>query len=267
MTAFRHAVPVFLLALAAAPADAIVSRRSGGAIGTDSFNDTTKLVQDLQLYSGTIFKSGTTVDMYSLNSFSLGVYAVPAADCWNNIQTVVLSEDPYASELRRTDCDYEFNQGDELELTGSLDKFLDGVAWELTWTIGNDIKQWEWLFSGDGDPSSGLNVKMAMPGDLGVGDYWVDLQLRMIAPDGLDFFYYSNILDPEFKYPNCPQVGPNPEDLACGQVGHASDIRDYRSRREDLHVFASSTVPVPGTLGLLLGGGLLLLMTPRRASR
>lgn len=278
-------------ALLAAPSQAALLRGSGGAIAQDSFNDTTWLLKDVFAPTGSILEEGTVVGGYSLNSYFAGAYATPAQDCWFDV-----TRSEFTGPLgNRTDCNYEFEEGETLELEGYVDKFVQGSLFSFTWEIrSTDGSNRLWTFSAEGvswvpdtytacdqwdafgndclvtkevekQNNRRVFLDVPMPADMGVGEYLVFLTLDMAAPEGQTFFHFNDYTDIEFgEGADCPQVDDDPVRYACGQTGTFSDTRGFRSLGDNLRVV--SQVPEPGTLALFGLGAAGLALARRRRS-
>lgn len=236
------------------PAQAGIIRGPGGTVQQDSFNETVMLYDEATLdYRASRVVSGTSIGSYSRNSLHFPVYATPPADCWNNVFI-----DPESSQLRRTECHYEFYLGDMLELLGVAALPISGADYLLTWHIEGGGRSWD--FSGD---ALGLaQLLTAMPDDMGPGEYNATLTFRQLAPDGFTLFRYSNILDPYRCDETDNQEGTGPE-IVCGQIGYLTDEVSWTDATRI--VIRDRPVPTPASLALLLTGAFGWLLLRRRA--
>ncbi|WP_438865209.1 hypothetical protein [Neptunicella sp.] len=245
-----------LIALMASQAEARIIRSGGSIKGTDSFNHTVKLVDQSNINSVGL-SGGNDYGSYSYNSFSHYVYATPAMDCHYKIED---TRDGFI----RTDCDYEFDLGDRLQLQGFVEVFLNNSAsYDIVWEIFQGTNSW--VFSGsdtwlaeDDDPASdsddikkNIFLDAAMPLDMLAGDYTVALTFKQFAADGQQYFSYDSLR--EFYECEQHQVAQDEFEELCGQRGFASDVDSYTSYREDLHILATD-VPEPPLFSLILAG-------------
>ncbi|MBC3765180.1 hypothetical protein [Neptunicella marina] len=233
--------------------------RSGGvATSTDSFDYTVEMAYTSGI--NTIgLDGGYYGNSFSYNSFADYVYATPALDCHYNIQ--YNNEDNIA---RRTDCDYEFDLGDRLQLQGYLEVFLEkSASYDLFWTITQGTKQWQfsgpevWLTDGSRDVTKNVFLDVAMPLDMLVGDYEVRLDFIQYAPTDVIYYGYNSLIDPY----HCEdiQTGPNTIENVCGQIGTASDTLGFTSKVENMRILGAQ-VPEPVSFALFMLG----LVTLRR---
>jgi hypothetical protein len=207
--------------------------RSGGTIkGTDSFDLTVQLVDESDI-NVIGLDGGISYGSFSYNSFSDYVYATPAKDCHYNLERTREGE-------IRTDCDYEFDLGERLQLQGFVEVFLENSdRYDIAWEIFQGTKSWmfdssdTYLEDDDnnayeqGDITRNIFLDAAMPYDMLAGDYKVSLMFRQYAPDGQKYFSYSRLIDPIV----CQDI-PNESGIVeevCGQTGIDRDIDSYFS--------------------------------------
>lgn len=248
----------FLLTCLAMPAQAGIIRSPGGTVQQDSFNETVALYDDSTVdYRASRMVSGQEIGSYSRNSLHFPAYATPPELCWDNI-----IRDVPGVELR-TDCHYEFVVGEMLELMGATAYHINGADYLLTWLI--EGMGHSWSFS-----NSSLDfaqLQMAMPDDMGPGEYMVSFTFRQIAPEGYGLFRYSNILDPYRCDEADNRDGTGPE-IVCGQIGSysAGGWTEWTDGTSLIILDRTVPVPSPAALSLLLLGGIGLLTARRQRS-
>ena len=143
---------------------------------------------------------------------------------------------------------------------GATDYHINGADYLLTWLIQGMGHSWS--FS-----SSSLDfahLLMAMPDDMGPGEYMVSFTFRQIAPQGYGLFRYSNILDP-YRCDEADNRDGTGSEIVCGQIGSYS-VGGWTEWTDStwLYIFdRPAEVPAPASV-LLLAGGLLLLARRRR---
>lgn len=233
--------------------DAALLTRAGASRGTDSFNRTVQLIND-PLFNPVGFESGNILDSFSYNSFHNYVYSTPADLCHFAIQI-----DPLTSQAHRTACEWQFNQGEQLQLQGSLEILLLGSErFSLIWSITGNGNTWEFpLYTTDAaSVESALFLDVTMPANMRPGEYSVSLAFSQSAAAGDIYFGFSQITDPVV----CAELYDPPVNV-CGQPGTASDTFSWRSSASKLTIVA---VPEPHTLfSLLLATGLMGLCRKR----
>jgi hypothetical protein len=236
-------------------AEAAIIRSGGGTKGQDSFNATVLLVDEASI-NNIGFGGGAVYSSYSYNSYADYVYATPALSC--HYDTFF---EPFSNNEIRTDCDYEFYIGERLQLEGYIEIFLAGSeSYDLLWTISQGAKSWSYsnadILMVDTAQSTNkhLFLDVAMPLDMLVGNYNVELQFAQYAPVDKTYFRYSQYLDQE----QCAVLGDVGTPETCGLTGSAWNVLRETSNVEQLRILAVS-VSEPSTwiLFLLVSVGLI----------
>ncbi|WP_416306285.1 hypothetical protein [Neptunicella sp. SCSIO 80796] len=241
---------ILILALSTVlTAQARIVRSGGDVRGTDSFNLTVYLTDEININEiGYDYNGGNLYDSFSYNSYHDYVYATPSDSCHFDV-----NYDPVSNQDYRTDCDYEFDLGERLQLEGDIEVFLQGTArYDLVWTISQGAQSWQYAFL-DMDASNGvlsqhLFLDVAMPTDMAVGDYNVTLDFTQYAAPTQVYFSYSAYTDPAV----CAVLGPVGTPETCGQLGSSSPGLSFFSNTEQLRVLAN--IPEPGVFYLILFG-------------
>lgn len=244
---FIPAVTLILL-LAHLSVEAAIIRSGGGTKGQDSFNATVLLIDETSI-NGIGYGGGAVYSSYSYNSYADYVYATPALSC--HYDTFF---EPFSNNEIRTDCDYEFYIGERLQLEGYIEIFLAGSeSFDLLWTISQGAKSWTYtnddILMVDTAQSTNkhLFLDVAMPLDMLVGNYNVQLQFTQYAPVDKTYFRYSQYEDQE----QCAVLGPIGTPETCGLTGSAWNAQGEISNVEQLRILAVN-VSEPSTLILFL---------------
>ncbi len=243
-----------LLACLSVTAEAGLIRGGGGAVQQDSFNETVVLYDDSTVdYRASRIVSGTSVGSYSRNSLHFPAYATPPELCWDAINRDVPGVET------RTECHYEYYLDETLELMGATDYHINGADYLLTWFIEGMGQSWSF----SSNSLDFAHLLMAMPDDMGPGEYLATFTFRQIAPQGYGLFRYSNILDP-YRCDETDNRDGTGSEIVCGQIG-SYWVGGWTEWTDSARlVILDRPVDVPAPAGLLLLASGLLLMAGRR---
>ena len=245
MRFFKYAV--VLLLFCSFLAEAALVRGAGRGSETSTSPQSYGLFDNSYFTDSYLLASAPAINRVSFTSGELPLLAVPR-DCW-----LIMPYDsfPPPEYWQEEPCYYEFEQGEQLDFESALIwDFPSAFAADFSWTLTQGEQSWTFAALREND----FNPAALMPDDLLPGEYWLTFNSTFYSGAERDF-YYRNDRDECF-----PVLIDDGDNNCYYYIGSRRDVLSFNSPSEQVFILEPRAVqvPVPSTLSLFAGLGLLL---------